>query len=72
MCQHVKQLAAAHGIILHIRWIKRTRDAYAIRKRNGAADEVQTPPIRSYKTTRPPCTRSGTLWDNIKHRAASK
>ena len=50
MRAHIEQLAAARSIVLRTRWVKRTAKAYSIRERDGAADEVQTPPIRSALT----------------------
>jgi antirestriction protein ArdC len=47
MRQHVESLAAEHNILLDMHWVKRTDRAYALRERDGASDEVQTPPIRS-------------------------
>jgi hypothetical protein len=50
MCSHIESVAAEHAISVHTQWVKRTVDAYALRERDGAADEVQTPPIRSLIT----------------------
>ena len=47
MRQHAETLAATHDIRLDVRWVTRTAKAYAIREADGAADEVNTPPIRS-------------------------
>jgi len=45
MRKHIEALAAEHDIAVY--WIRRTGDAFAIREADGAANEVQTPPIKS-------------------------
>jgi len=51
MQRHIDELAARHEILLDTRRVKRTERAYALRAAEfPAADEVQTPPIRSAVT----------------------
>ena len=50
MRAHIERLVAAHRIRFSTHWVKRTDKAYSLREADGAADEVQTPPIRSALT----------------------